>query len=352
MNPSAKAPLSHRLERLIARGGPIPVSLFMAYANAHYYATRDPLGADGDFITAPEISQMFGELIGLWCADIWMRAGQPSVAWVELGPGRGSLASDALRSMRRFGFEPAVHLVETSPVLRDQQAARVPDAQFHDDVSSLPTDRPLIIIANEFFDALPIRQLIRTREGWRERTVDCAGGRFIPAVGQVPMDAAVPSLLRVQPPGTILESCPAGSAITGDLAATLALQGGALLAIDYGYPATAPGETLQAVKAHAHVDVFADAGEVDLTAHVDFGALGAVARGAGLRVSGPVGQGYFLRALGLDQRADALMAGQPGRSDAIASQRDRLAGDGQMGQLFKVMAASAPGWPVPEGFAQ
>ncbi|QJQ33639.1 class I SAM-dependent methyltransferase [Sphingomonas lacunae] len=323
----------------------------MAYANAHYYATRDPLGADGDFITAPEISQMFGELIGLWCADLWMRAGQPDAAWVELGPGRGTLASDALRSMRRFGLDPAVHLVETSPVLRDQQAARVPAAVFHDDVSSLPADRPLIIVANEFFDALPIRQLVRSREGWRERVVTMDGGRFVPAIGQQPMDAAVPSLLRMQPPGTILESCPAGSAIMADLAGTLARQGGALLVIDYGYPATAPGDTLQAVKGHNHVDPFADLGEVDLTAHVDFGALAAVARGVGLRVSGPVGQGPFLRALGLDQRANALMAGQPDRRDAIASQRDRLAEDEQMGQLFKVMAAAAPGWPVPEGFA-
>jgi SAM-dependent MidA family methyltransferase len=336
---------------LIAQGGSIPVSLFMAYANAHYYATRDPLGADGDFITAPEISQMFGELIGLWCADLWMRAGQPAITWVELGPGRGTLASDALRSMRRFGLDPAVHLVETSPVLRDQQAARVPVAVFHDDVSILPADRPLIIVANEFFDALPIRQLLRTREGWRERVVTTEGGRFLPAVGQVPMDAAVPPLLRMQPPGTILESCPSGSAIMGDLAATLARQGGAMLTIDYGYPATAPGDTLQAMKAHAHVDPFADVGEVDLTAHVDFGALGAVARSAGLRVSGPVGQGAFLRALGLDQRCEALMTGQAGQADVIASQRDRLAGDKQMGQLFKVMATSAPAWPVPEGFA-
>jgi SAM-dependent MidA family methyltransferase len=309
------------------------------------------LGAAGDFITAPEISQMFGELIGLWAADMWMRADRPDVAWVELGPGRGTLSADALRSMRRFGLEPPVHFVETSPVLRDQQAARVSEATFHDDVASLPADLPLIIIANEFFDALPIRQLIRTREGWRERVVGCADGRFVPTAGQVPMDAAVPPLLRTQPPATLLESCPAGSAIMADLSATLARQGGVLLTIDYGYPATAPGDTLQAVKGHTHVDIFADVGEVDLTAHVDFGALGAVARSAGLRVSGPVGQGQFLRALGLDQRADALMAGQPARSDAIAEQRDRLAGDGQMGQLFKVMAASAPPWPVPEGFA-
>ena len=224
----SRVPLTQRLERLIAQGGSIPVSLFMAYANAHYYATRDPLGADGDFITAPEISQMFGELIGLWCADLWMRAGQPDVAWVELGPGRGTLASDALRSMRRFGLDPAVHLVETSPVLRDQQSARVPVAAFHDDVSTLPADRPLIIVANEFFDALPIRQLLRTREGWRERVVTTEGGRFVAAAGQVPMDAAVPPLLRMQPPGTILESCPSGSAIMGDLAATLARQGGAV----------------------------------------------------------------------------------------------------------------------------
>ena len=348
--------LSQRLRRLIERGGSIPVSLFMAMANAHYYATRDPLGIDGDFITAPEISQMFGELIGLWCADMWMRAGQPDVAWVELGPGRGTLASDALRSMARFGLTPPVHLVETSPVLRDQQAARVPVAAFHDDVTSLPGDRPLMIIANEFFDALPIRQLVRTDDGWRERVVTLNEGRFIPAIGQAAMDGAVPVPLRAAPPGSILESCPVGSAIMQDVAGTLARQGGAMLLIDYGYPASAHGDTLQAMQGHAPVDPFAHVGDVDLTAHVDFGALAAMANGQGLTVSGPVGQGVFLNALGLTERAGALMAGlqqagQRARADAIAGERDRLAGEDQMGTLFKVMAASAPGWPVPEGFA-
>lgn len=352
----ARRPLPQRIERLIAQGGSIPVSLFMAYANTHYYASRDPLGAAGDFITAPEISQMFGELIGLWCADLWMRAGQPDVAWVELGPGRGTLASDALRSMRRFGLTPAVHLVESSPVLRDQQAAHVPGALFHNDVASLPTDRPLIIIANEFFDALPIRQLVSTADGWRERVVTINEGRFVPAIGSVPMDAAVPAALRDQPAGTILETCPAASAIMQDVAQTLGAQGGAMLTIDYGYAATTPGETLQAMKAHAHVDPFADVGEVDLTAHVDFGALAAVAQAEGLHVSGPVGQGAFLNALGLRQRADTLMAaltdsGQDARAGAIAGERDRLAGEDQMGLLFKVMAVSASNWPLPEAFA-
>ena len=345
---------AQRLAKLMAQGGSVPISLFMAYANAHYYATRDPLGAAGDFITAPEISQMFGELIGLWAADLWLRspsAGQP-VAWVELGPGRGTLSADALRSMARFDLCPDVHFVETSPVLRDLQAAAVPRARFHADVTTLPTDQPLIIIANEFFDALPFRQLLKTADGWRERVVTMADGRFVPAAGPMPMDAAVPAPFRGLDSGSILESSPAGSAIMQDVAQTLTAQGGAMLVIDYGYAATKQGNSLQALSRHAAADVFVSVGDQDLTCHVDFGALGAVARRDGLSVTGPVGQGAFLNALGLAERADALMAGHPARADAIAGERARLAGEDAMGTLFKVMAMTAPEWPVPEGFGQ
>ncbi|KAK0331138.1 hypothetical protein LTR94_030102, partial [Friedmanniomyces endolithicus] len=170
--PAPDAPLlAERLARAITLGGPIPVSQFMAAANAHYYATRDPLGAGGDFTTAPEISQMFGELIGAWAADLWDRAGRPAVAWVELGPGRGTLTADARRVMAHAGLTPPVHLVETSPTLRDEQAKRVPHAEWAVDTVGLPEDGPLLVVANEFFDALPIRQLVKTAEGWRERLV-------------------------------------------------------------------------------------------------------------------------------------------------------------------------------------
>lgn len=343
--------LAERLARLIERGGPIPISLFMGLANAHYYATRDPLGADGDFITAPEISQMFGELIGLWCADLWLRSGCTGPATlVELGPGRGTLMADVVRSTAQFGITADVHMVETSPVLRDLQAAAVPHAHFHSDGSTLPADRPLIILANEFFDALPVRQLVQTPRGWRERMVALGDGGFVFAAGDAPMDAAVQPRWQGEPNGAIIESSPATIAIAHDLAQVLARQGGAMLVIDYGYGAAAPSDTLQALLHHAYASVLEGPGERDLTAHVDFGALARLGREAGLAVHGPTPQGMFLRGLGLDVRATSLMTGHPRRAAAIAGERDRLAGDDQMGILFKALAMTAPDWPAPEGF--
>ncbi len=328
----------------------MPVSLFMAFANAHYYASRDPLGTDGDFTTAPEISQMFGELIGLWCADMWMRAGQPVVAFVELGPGRGTLAADALRSMRQFGLTPPVHFVETSPVLRDLQSAAVPGAQFHADVSTLPADIALLVIANEFFDALPIRQLVLTDEGWRERVVTLSDGRFVPTAGRVPMDSAVPQHMRHAGSGAIVEASPASVAIARDLAMSIERQGGAMLVIDYGYAVAAPGDTLQAVERHRYADAFEGVGERDITAHVDFNALAGVGRMAGLEVSGPAGQGDFLYMLGLEERLENLAAKHPARADEFRVQCQRLAHADQMGMLFKVLAMRRGDWPAPEGF--
>ncbi len=346
-----KSLAAERLDRLIAQGGSVPVSLFMAYANAHYYATRDPLGTDGDFTTAPEISQMFGELIGLWCADLWMRAGRPEVAYIELGPGRGTLAADALRSMRQFGLTPPVHFVETSPVLRDLQAAAVPEAVFHADVSTLPQDRPLLVIANEFFDALPVRQMVLTEQGWRERVVTLVDGAFAPAAGRLPMDAAVPQSMRHAGIGAIVEASPASVAIARDLAITLERQGGAMLVIDYGYAEAAPGDTLQAVERHRYADAFSGVGDRDITAHVDFAALATVARAAGLEVSGPVGQGDFLARLGIDERAVALAAKHPPRAEEVRGQRHRLTHADQMGTLFKALAMRHADWPDVEGFA-
>lgn len=340
---------AQRIIRAIGRGGPVPVGLFMAWANAHYYATRDPLGADGDFTTSPEISQMFGELIGLWAADLMARAGGALPAWVELGPGRGTLTADALRAMRRFGFAPSVHFVETSPVLRDLQAAAVPGATFHEDVTRLP-DGPLLIIANEFFDALPIRQLVMTGEGWRERLVALAEQRFVPVAGDVPMDAAVPPHLRAAPPGTIVETSPASVAIMRDCAGRIAANGGAMLVIDYGHDRSGHGDTLQAVARHGYADVFDGVGDRDLTAHVDFAALGEAAGSNGVSIHGPVGQGAFLAALGIDARAESLAARQPERHDDIMAARDRLTRSDAMGDLFRVLAATSTDWPWPEGF--
>jgi SAM-dependent MidA family methyltransferase len=321
-------PPEERLRRRIAAEGPIPVSGYMAEANAHYYATRDPLGAAGDFTTAPEISQMFGELIGLWLADLWLRSGRPDGAhYVELGPGRGTLAADALRAMRGAGLTPDAHFVETSPVLRQAQAARVPGATWHDDLSTLPDQGPLLVVANEFFDALPIEQF-DGKGGIR--TIGWVGGRFVP-LGDVET-----------------ERSPASLAIAADLSRRIAGQGGGALIIDYGHDRPGRGDTLQAVYRHAYADPFEAPGGRDLTAHVDFSALAGAAEG--VRVSGPVPQGAWLDAIGLSLRAAALASATPERTEEIAAARDRLSAPGQMGRLFKVLAFSAPQWQEPAGF--
>jgi SAM-dependent MidA family methyltransferase len=316
----------------------------MGEANTHYYGSRDPLGAAGDFTTAPEISQMFGELVGLCLADLWFRAGRPQANYVELGPGRGTLAADALRAMRAAGLEPPVELVETSAVLRQAQAARLPQARWHDDAAGLPGDAPLLIVANEFFDALPVRQLVRTGGGWRELMVAHGEAGFTRVPGNpVPLD-------RRAEEGAIIETSPASVAVVRELASRLTGQGGAALIVDYGHARSGFGDTLQAVSAHGYADPWVDPGTRDLTAHVDFEALWEAARGAGVRVLGPVGQGVWLSALGIDARAAALTGTAPERAEEISEARERLVSADQMGTLFKVMALVASGWPDPEGF--
>ena len=353
--------LEQELRATIAENGPMSVERYMALALGHpvwgYYRTRDPLGASGDFTTAPEISQMFGELVGLWAADVWHGLGRPDpVRLIELGPGRGTLMADALRAARALPpFRSAidVHFVETSPVLRAVQerllAGQGVAATWHDTIAG-PPGGPAIVIANEFFDALPIRQYVRTRRGWCERLVGTgqAGGlRF----GL----AAEPERALVAPAseGAVTELCPAGQDIMQALAERLRGQGGALLAVDYGYAAPSLSPTLQALKDHRFVDPLMTPGDADLTAHVDFGALAQRARRAGLVVHGPVPQGRFLQALGLDARAAALKrratAAQAAAIDAAVA---RLAGpDPGMGDLFKVLAVNCPDQPAPPGFA-
>ncbi|MEG8039796.1 SAM-dependent methyltransferase [Sphingomonas sp. LR60] len=333
--------LADRLARAIALGGPIPVSQFMAAANTHYYATRDPLGAGGDFTTAPEISQMFGELIGAWAADLWDRAGRPAVAWVELGPGRGTLSADALRVMAHAGLTPPVHFVETSATMRVAQAERVAGATWHDSITTLPEDVPLIVIANEFFDALPIRQLVKRGETWHERLVACQDTLFLPIAGTSVPDTIIPPALASAASGAIVETSPASVAIMADLSARIVAQGGVALAIDYGYDGPAVGDTLQAVRGHAYANPFEAPGEQDLTAHVDMATLRLVASASGAATYGMIGQGAFLRALGIDQRAAAL-------GEKVAGDRRRLVDD--MGELFKVIAVTHQDWPRPAGF--
>lgn len=343
--------LKDRFVRLIAATGPISLAQFMAESNARYYDSRDPLGRAGDFITAPEISQMFGELIGLWLVDLWDRAGRPArVHFVELGPGRGTLARDALGAARRFGLMPQVHFVEASRALGAVQRNLIADATWHQDLTTLPDDAPMLIVANEFLDALPVRQLVRTAGGWRERMVGIEGDRLIPVAGTQPMDAAVPPPFHDAGVGTIIETCPAAAAVTGEVARRLATQGGAALIIDYGRAEAATGSTLQALRAHAPADPFACPGEADLTAHVDFTILAEIAQATGARWMGTIEQGRFLIALGLAARVEALCHAAPANADAVRAAAHRLAAPRAMGSLFKVMALGAPDWPAGAGF--
>ena len=345
--------LAKTFRRLIASTGPISLAHYMAESNAHYYAQQNPIGGQGaDFITAPEVSQMFGELIGLWLVDIWMRAGSPApVHYVELGPGRGTLARDASRVMRRQGLSPQMHLVETSERLREAQLAAVPSVVHHHDLSNLPEDGPLLLVANEFLDALPVRQLVQTGDSWREVMVGLgATGEFVEMPGRQPMDSAVAQADRSAPPGTVIETSPACAAIVTEVADRLAVQGGAALFIDYGHADGRTGSSLQAVRGHEKLGVFDAPGEADLSAHVDFAQMAAVAGAQGCRVLGTATQGDWLNALGIEQRAAALAASAPDQADSVMSARDRLIAPDQMGELFKVMGLAGPNWPEGAGF--
>ncbi len=301
----------------------------MEACNAYYYASRDPLGATGDFTTAPEISQMFGELVGAALADAWTRGGAPrDAAYVELGPGRGTLAADALRVLRRAGFRGAVHLVETSPVLRSAQAQAVPAANWHDCLDDVPP-APLLLVANEFFDALPVRQFV----GAIERRV-----------------TLTPAGLAFDRDGDIVETSPAREQVARQIAARLHASGGVALIIDYGHEHSAPGDTLQAVRRHGYAPVLAGPGEQDLTSHVDFEALRKAACAHDVKVTKLVTQGEWLQHVGIDTRAAALAKAHPDRAPEIRAARDRLCNRGEMGELFKVIAIHSAAWPAPAGF--
>ena len=344
-------PLGAIFRRLIANAGPISLAHYMAESNARYYSAKDPLGAAGDFVTAPEISQMFGELIGLWLADMWINAGREEpVHYVELGPGRGTLAKDGLRAMKRYGLEPSIHFVEGSTALKDIQLETVPGAQWHHDLSTIPPYGPILLVANEFLDALPVRQLVMTPEGWRERMVVPEGERFVCVAGSQPMDSAVPEVQRLADVGTIIETSPGAAATVYEVAGRLVEQGGAALFIDYGQDQVRAGSSLQAVRNHLKVDPFVNPGEADLTAHVDFATLVPIAQSRGCKWLGTVPQGRFLRNLGIDARAQALGQSAPQHAAAIEAAKERLVGEGQMGLLFKVMGLACPSWPGGAGF--
>tara|TARA_R110000824_G_scaffold390760_8_gene587749 strand:- start:6517 stop:7608 length:1092 start_codon:yes stop_codon:yes gene_type:complete len=358
--------LAKHIARLIKETGPMPVSHYMALALGHpkhgYYMTRDPLGAAGDFTTAPEISQMFGELVGLWIAETWIAQGSPSpFVLAEFGPGRGTLMADALRALRSVpGLLPALslHFVETSPVLAALQKEAVPNATWHDRFDTLP-EGPLFVIANEFFDALPIRQFVRMEQGWCERYVMLSENstedapRFEPAITPVPQanDDMLALAHRNAPVGSLAEVSPASAAFAEDMAQRIAKHGGAALFIDYGHAKSAVGDTLQALRAHEFVDVFENPGEADITAHVDFEALALAAKAGGVEAYGPVEQGTFLKALGISERAETLKGNAtPEQANDIDLAEKRLTSAEEMGSLFKVLALVPKGAPGPAGF--
>ncbi len=354
--------LRDEIAGIIAQDGPIGVDRYMQLCLQHprhgYYTTRESIGRPGDFITAPEVSQMFGELIGLWAAEVWTGMGAPhALRLVELGPGRGTLMADALRAARIVpGFlESAwVDLVETSPRLEAAQRERLEGASKHivwyRAIDDLPAG-PAIVIANEFFDALPVRHYLRGASGWHERVVGLTEGgalRFGVSVETIEIVDGVGA------PGQILEIGHAALAVVKQLAARVARDGGAMLVCDYGHAATSLGETLQAVAGHAYADVLADPGAADLTAHVDFAALARAASAAGAMVHGPAQQGAFLRRLGIVERAGSLRRGADGKqAEAIDAALARLvAPDSSMATLFKAMAVTPRGAPSPPGFEE
>jgi len=343
--------------------GPISVSQFMTMAlhdpTLGYYATHDPIGAGGDFITAPEISQMFGELLGLWCVQAWRDQGSPCPArLVELGPGRGTLMADALRAARldpEFLASLEVVLLEASVGLRKQQAASLETARcsvpvrWVDHLDETLSDRPLFLLANEFFDALPIRQSVFTERGWCERMVvaDGQGGLAFAASPDATM-LAIPSQRGLPEQGAIYETSPAAEAIAAQIAHIIVDKGGAALIVDYGYGADSGFvETLQAIAEHKFTDVLDNPGEADLSAHVDFAALAWVAVEAGAKAYGPIEQGEFLSALGIVSRAERL---SHNHLQSVERQLNRLLGAEEMGTLFKALAIMPKHAPVPPGF--
>ena len=351
--------LKHLLLRRIALDGPISLAAYMAECLMHpthgYYQKQRVFGAVGDFITAPEVSQMFGEMLGLWCADRWHAMGRPAaVNLIELGPGRGTLMADMLRATKAVpGFHDAmqVHFVEASAQLRALQAGKVPDACWHDQLADVP-EGPALIVANEFFDALPIHQFEKVSGIWRERAVG-ANGDTLTLVHKAASAklAILPHATSAMHDGSILELCPMGLTIAGEIGARLTTHGGAALIIDYGYAASGPGDSFQALKAHKYCDPFDAPGSADLTAHVAFDQLAQAAKEKGAAVFGPKDQGTFLMTLGLGARAQQLAAAQDTDGQArILGELKRLTAPAEMGTLFKVLALQYPGLPVAPGF--
>jgi SAM-dependent MidA family methyltransferase len=360
------SPLLPEIKKLIKSSGPMPVWRYMELCLMHpkhgYYLSRDPLGREGDFTTAPEVSQMFGELLGLWAASVWKAIGSPPLLrLIEIGPGRGTMMADALRALRVLPplYQAlSIHLVEVNPVLRDKQQATLSGSRnitWHDTIDDVP-DGPSIILANEYFDVLAIHQAVKSENGWHERTVELGGDgelAFGAAAEPIPrFEVLLPPWVRAAPVGAVFEWRPDAEIMK--IASRVRDQEGAALIIDYGHLRGDAGDTFQAIARHSFADPLKNPGQADVTAHVDFQALARAAEDLGARVHGPVPQGDFLRRLGIETRAASLMAkATPEVSEDIAGALKRLVGGGisGMGQLFKVLGISEPNLTTLAGFA-
>jgi NADH dehydrogenase [ubiquinone] 1 alpha subcomplex assembly factor 7 len=348
--------LADKLKALIRASGPIGVDAFMTaclHDSEHgYYATRPRLGEDGDFITAPLVSQMFGELIGLWAVETWVRLGRPSpFRLIEVGPGDGTLIADVLRATRLapdFLAAADLWLVETSAPLAEAQRRRLDGApaRWAAGLDEVPAEAPMILIANEVLDCLPAAQFVRRAEGWAERVVG------LDDAGELAFGLAPPAKAAADfaPLGTLIEMSAAQSAFASAIARRLVAARGAALLIDYGGESQG-GDTLQALKAHRKVDPLASAGEADLTVHADFRAVRMAAKAVGAR-SAQLTQGEFLRRLGVAERAEALARARPDQAATIARQLARLTGDDEMGRLFKACCLFFGTDGIPPGFEE
>jgi len=361
------SPLQSELKKLIKASGPMPVwrymELCLTHPNFGYYVSRDPLGREGDFITAPEVSQMFGELLGLWAASVWKAIGSPQLLrLIELGPGRGTMMADALRALRVLPplyQSLSVHLVEINPVLREKQKSTlsgVRNIAWHDSIDDVP-DGPTVIFANEYFDVLPVHQVVRRENGWHERVVELdSHGKLEFGVSTDPIprfEVLLPPLVRAAPIGAVFEWRPDAEIMK--IASRVRDQDGAALIIDYGHLRSDAGDTFQAIARHSFADPLKNPGQADVTAHVDFQSLVRATEDIGARVHGPVPQGDFLKRLGIETRAVTLMAKASHEvSEDISEALKRLIGTGRggMGSMFKVMAVSEPNLTSLVGFAE
>jgi NADH dehydrogenase [ubiquinone] 1 alpha subcomplex assembly factor 7 len=355
-------PLAERIAAAIEREGPISIAQFMTmclYDAEHgAYAARAPIGANGDYITAPEVSQTFGEMCGLWIVQTWHNQGRPqNPLIVELGPGRGTLMKDALRAIRaaapKFLPQAEVKLVEISPAFKEMQTKTLAEASANiawvSRFDDIVVDRPVYLIANEFFDCLPIRQYVKTATGWCEKVVAVENGALALALAKLPLPPALPGA-DVAPEGAVLETCSAAEAVIEDIARTVVGNGGAALLFDYGYDAPSFKDSLQAVARHKHADALSAPGASDLSAHVDFAALARAAEKGGAAVFGPRGQGDLLVDLGIEVRVQKLAFANPNQAKSIVAGVRRLIDPKEMGDLFRAIALVPPGSPNPPGF--